>query len=78
MFGHLLFTNYGRASRPSRPDHLISSSPVEYTPGRWIAFFEQVVDDDPADVPWSRVAAVPAINRLYAPGSELSWRSTNA
>jgi len=35
-------------------------------------FFEQVVDDDPADVPWSRVAALLAINRLCAPGSELA------
>src|ERR1700676_2631533 len=34
-------------------------------------FFEQVVDDDPADVPWSRVTALLAINRLCAPGSEL-------
>jgi transposase len=35
-------------------------------------FFEQVIDDDPADVPWSRVAALLAINRLCAPGSELA------
>jgi len=35
-------------------------------------FFEQVVDDDPADVPWSRVVALRAINRLCAPGSELA------
>ena len=35
-------------------------------------FFEQAVDDDPADVPWSRVAALLVINRLCAPGSELS------
>src|SRR5947209_246729 len=35
-------------------------------------FFEQTVDDDPADVPWSRVAALLAINRLCAPGSELA------
>src|SRR5580704_2105499 len=35
-------------------------------------FFEQAVDNDPADVPWSRVAAVLAINRLCAPGSELA------
>ena len=33
-------------------------------------FFEQAVDGDPADVPWSRVAALLAINRLCAPGSE--------
>ena len=30
------------------------------------------MDDDPADVAWSRVAAVLAINRLCAPGSELA------
>jgi transposase len=35
-------------------------------------FFEQAVDDDPADIAWSRVAAVLAINRLCAPGSELA------
>ena len=35
-------------------------------------FFEQAVDDDPADAAWSRVAAVLAINRLCAPGSELA------
>jgi transposase len=35
-------------------------------------FFEQAVDADPADVPWSRVAALLAINRLCAPGSELA------
>jgi transposase len=35
-------------------------------------FFEQAVDEDVADVPWSRVAALLAINRLCAPGSELS------
>src|SRR6202158_1906600 len=35
-------------------------------------FFEQAVDDDGAEVPWSRVAAVLAINRLCAPGSELA------
>jgi len=35
-------------------------------------FFEQLVDDDPADVAWSRVAAVLSINRLCAPGSELA------
>jgi hypothetical protein len=35
-------------------------------------FFEQVLDQDPADVPWSRVAALLAINRLCAPGSELA------
>jgi len=35
-------------------------------------FFEQAIDNDPADVPWSRVAALLAINRLCAPGSELA------
>jgi transposase len=35
-------------------------------------FFEQAVDDAAADVPWSRVAALLAINRLCAPGSELA------
>ena len=35
-------------------------------------FFEQAVDADWADVPWSRVAALLAINRLCAPGSELA------
>jgi transposase len=35
-------------------------------------FFEGAVDEHEADVPWSRVAAVLAINRLCAPGSELS------
>jgi len=35
-------------------------------------FFEQAMDEDPADVPWSRVVALLAINRLCAPGSELA------
>ena len=35
-------------------------------------FFEDAVDKHEADVPWSRVAAVLAINRLCAPGSELA------
>ena len=36
-------------------------------------FFEQAVDGkSPADVPWSRVAALLGINRLCAPGSELA------
>jgi transposase len=35
-------------------------------------FFEANVDEHEADVPWSRVAAVLAINRLCAPGSELA------
>src|SRR5215216_5555890 len=45
-------------------------------------FFEARVDAAPADVPWSRVAAVLAINRLCAPGSELAieerWYPTTA
>src|SRR5436190_18739825 len=35
-------------------------------------FFERNIDQEPADVPWSRVAALLAINRLCAPGSELA------
>jgi transposase len=35
-------------------------------------FFAQAMDKDAADVPWSRVAALLAINRLCAPGSELA------
>jgi transposase len=35
-------------------------------------FFEAALDQDAADVPWSRVAALLAINRLCAPGSELA------
>src|SRR5256885_78639 len=35
-------------------------------------FFQQAMDNDTAEVPWSRVAAVLAINRLCAPGSELA------
>ena len=35
-------------------------------------FFERVVDGEAADVPWSRVVALLAINRLCAPGSELA------
>ena len=35
-------------------------------------FFERTVDCGAADVPWSRVAALLAINRLCAPGSELA------
>jgi transposase len=35
-------------------------------------FFEAAVDEDSAEVPWSRVAALLAINRLCAPGSELA------
>ncbi len=35
-------------------------------------FFAQHLDGDGADVAWSRVAAVLAINRLCAPGSELA------
>jgi transposase len=35
-------------------------------------FFQGAMDEQEADVPWSRVAAVLAINRLCAPGSELA------
>ena len=35
-------------------------------------FFEACLDKEAADVRWSRVAAVLAINRLCAPGSELA------
>ena len=35
-------------------------------------FFEQNIDGEGPDVPWSRVAALLAINRLCAPGSELA------
>jgi transposase len=35
-------------------------------------FFEQAADNESADVPWSRVTALLAINRLCAPGSELA------
>jgi transposase len=46
------------------------------------AFFEARVDAIPADVPWSRVAAILAVNRLCAPGSELAleerWYPTTA
>lgn len=39
-------------------------------------------EDDPVDVPWSRIAALLAINRLCAPGSELAieerWYPTTA
>jgi len=35
-------------------------------------FFERELDGEPAEVAWSKVAAVLAINRLCAPGSELA------
>jgi transposase len=45
-------------------------------------FFEAALDGDRAEVAWSQVAAVLAINRLCAPGSELSieqrWYPTTA
>jgi transposase len=34
-------------------------------------FFEGLLDEEPAEAPWSRVAALLAINRLCAPSSEL-------
>jgi hypothetical protein len=36
------------------------------------SFFEQLMDEEATEEPWSRVAAVLAINRLCAPGSELA------
>ena len=46
------------------------------------AFFQGVLDEDAAEVPWSQVAALLAINRLCAPGSELAleerWYPTTA
>jgi len=45
-------------------------------------FFEQALDRAPADVSWSRIAALLTINRLCAPGSELAieqrWYPTTA
>jgi hypothetical protein len=45
-------------------------------------FWAEALDLDQAEVPWSRVAAVLAINRLCAPGSELAieerWYPTTA
>src|SRR6266568_3292908 len=35
-------------------------------------FFEDALDEQEADVPWSRIAALLAVNRLCAPGSELA------
>jgi transposase len=35
-------------------------------------FFEAALDGAPADVPWSRIAALLTVNRLCAPGSELA------
>ena len=41
-------------------------------------FFQQALDDDPADVPWSRVAALLAINRLRASCRKRpSWNGTS-
>src|SRR3989454_2328705 len=46
--------------------------------GRWLKrfelrhFFEEAIDEAPADVPWSRITALLTINRLCAPGSELA------
>jgi transposase len=45
-------------------------------------FWEKLLDGEAADVPWSRVAALLAINRLCAPSSELGieerWYPTTA
>jgi hypothetical protein len=35
-------------------------------------FYEEIVDEKAADVPWSRIAALLAINRLCEPTSELA------
>ncbi|EQD65532.1 hypothetical protein B1B_06309 [mine drainage metagenome] len=35
-------------------------------------FFAEHIDREAADVPWSRIAALLAIHRLCAPGSELA------
>ena len=35
-------------------------------------FWRAQLDEEPAEVPWSRVAALQATNRLCAPGSELA------
>jgi hypothetical protein len=35
-------------------------------------FYEELVDEEPADVAWSRIAALLAINRLCEPSSELA------
>src|SRR5262245_9331566 len=35
-------------------------------------FWEELIDDETADVAWSRIAALLAINRLCEPGSELA------
>jgi transposase len=46
------------------------------------AFCARALDAVPAEVPWSRIAAILAINRLCAPGSELAiearWYGTTA
>jgi hypothetical protein len=45
-------------------------------------FWAQALDGIPAEVPWSRIAAILAINRLCAPGSELAiearWYGSSA
>jgi hypothetical protein len=45
-------------------------------------FWESLLDGEAADVPWSRVAALLAVNRLCAPSSELGieerWYPTTA
>jgi hypothetical protein len=35
-------------------------------------FYEELVDEKQADVPWSRIAALLAINQLCEPSSELA------
>src|SRR6266851_7560133 len=45
---------------------------LQFSDGLLDGFFEQAMDEEAVEVPWSRVAAVLAINRLCAPGSELT------
>ena len=44
--------------------------------------FASLLDENEADIPWSRIAAILAVNRLCAPGSELAiaerWYPTTA
>ena len=38
-------------------------------------FYEELIDEEPADVPWSRIAALLAINRLCEPAVSCRWKS---
>ena len=56
---------------------LLSGAGTLETPGTG-PFLPAAVDDDPADVPWSRVAALLAINRLRASSrTRPSWNGTS-